>query len=175
MDCRKVALFILMLVVSVLTGCGQGARNGVTQKAKDDTVCLKRADLKLIAAALKTDTATMEAAIKSGADVNVAVEGLGPSIVVASLGNNYRGVQLLLDRGANVNAEDSEGYTALINASVTNSPDMVRLLLSKGANVNAPSNIIVNGKKPGFTPLMIAKAKGRQEIVKLLTEAGAKE
>jgi len=74
---------------------------------------LHKADLKLIAAALNTDTATMEAAIKSGADVNVAVEGLGPSIVIASLGDNYSGVQLLLDRGANVNAEDSEGHTAL--------------------------------------------------------------
>ena len=174
MDSRKVALFTLMLVVLVLPGCGQGFRNGLTQKAQDNTLCLKRADLKLIAAALKMDTAAMEAAIKSGADVNVAVEGLGPSMVVASLGN-FSGVQLLLDRGANINAEDSEGYTALINASVTNSPDMVRLLLSKGANVNAPSNLMVKGKKAGFTPLMIAKAKGRQEIVKLLTEAGAKE
>jgi len=95
-----------------LTGCGQ-PRKGVAEKAQDDTVCIKRADLKLIAAALNIDTATMEAAIKSGADVNVAVEGLGPSIVIASLGDNYSGVQLLLDRGANVNAEDSEGHTAL--------------------------------------------------------------
>jgi ankyrin repeat protein len=85
------------------------------------------------------------------------------------------GTHFELDRGANINAEDSEGYTALINASVTNSPDIVRLLISKGANVNAPSNLMVKGKKAGFTPLMIAKAKGRQEIVKLLTEAGAKE
>jgi ankyrin repeat protein len=175
MDRGKVALFFLMPVVLVLPGCGQGSRNGVTQKAQDDTVCLKRADLKLIAAALNRNTPMMEAAIKSGADVNVAVEGLGPPIVVTALGDNYDGIHLLLDRGADINAEDSEGYTALINASVTNSPDMVRLLISKGANVNAPSNIIVNGKKPGFTPLMIAKAKGRQEIVKLLTEAGAKE
>ena len=175
MDSGKVALFILMLVVLVLIGCGQGFRNGVAHKAQDDTVCLKRADLKLIAAALNSDTATMEAAIKSGADVNAAVEGLGPSIVVASVGDNYSGVQLLLDRGANINAEDSEGHTALISASLGNSPAMVRLLLSKGANVNAPSNLMVKGKKAGFTPLMIAKAKGRQEIVKLLTEAGAKE
>jgi len=89
------------------------APKGRSGKAQDDTVCIKRADLKLIAAALNIDTATMEAAIKSGADVNVAVEGLGPSIVIASLGYNYSGVQLLLDRGANVNEEDSEGHTAL--------------------------------------------------------------
>jgi ankyrin repeat protein len=175
MDCGKVALFFLMPVVLVLPGCGQGTRNGVTQKAQDNTVCLKRADLKLIAAALNRNTAMMEAAIKSGADVNVTVEGLGPPIVVTALGDNYGGVQLLLDRGANINAEDSEGYTALINASFSNRPDMVRLLLSKGANVNAPSNLMVNGKKAGFTPLMIAKSKGHQEIVELLTKAGAKK
>jgi ankyrin repeat protein len=61
------------------------------------------------------------------------------------------------------------------NASLSNSPDMVRLLLSKGANVNAPSNLLVNGKRARFTPMMIAKSKGHQEIVRLLTEAGAKE
>ena len=120
-------------------------------------------------------TASMEAAIKSGADVNVTVEGLGPPIVITALGDNLSGVQLLLDRGANINAEDSEGYTALINASFSNNPDMVRLLLSKGVNVNAPSNLMVNGKKAGFTPMMIAKSKGHQEIVKLLMEAGAKK
>jgi ankyrin repeat protein len=175
MECGKVALFVLMLVVLVFTGCGRGARKDATQNAQDDMVCKKRAELQLIAAALNRNTARMEAAIKSGADVNVTVEGLGPPIVITALGDNYGGVQLLLDRGADINAEDSDGYTALINASVINSPDMVRLLLSKGANVNAPSNLMVNGKKAGFTPLMIAKAKGRQEIVKLLTEAGAKK
>jgi PBP1b-binding outer membrane lipoprotein LpoB len=52
MDCEKVALFILMLAVLVLTGCGRGARKDVAQKPQDDMNCVKRADLKLIAAAL---------------------------------------------------------------------------------------------------------------------------
>ena len=47
MNCGKVALFILILVVLDLTGCGQ-PRKGVAEKAQDDTVCIKRADLKLI-------------------------------------------------------------------------------------------------------------------------------
>jgi ankyrin repeat protein len=176
MDCRKGTLFVLMLFGLVLTGCSRGAGNDVAQKAPAaDMVYLKRADLKLIAAVLKKDTATMEAAINSGADVNATVEGLGPPIVITALLDNYSGAQLLLDKGANINAEDSDGYTALINASFSNSPEMARLLLSKGANVNAPSNVMVNGKKTGFTPLMTAKSKGRQEIVKLLTEAGAKQ
>jgi len=175
MGSEKVALLVLMLAVFVLTGCGRSGQKDVAQKEQGDMVCLKRADLKLIAGALNRNTASMEAAIKSGADVNVTVEGLGPPIVVTALGDNYSGVQLLLNRGANINAEDSEGYTALINASFRNSPDMVRLLLSKGANVNAPSNLMVDGKKAGFTPLIIAKSKGQQEIVELLTKAGAKK
>jgi ankyrin repeat protein len=52
---------------------------------------------------------------------------------------------------------------------------MVRLLLSKGANVNAPSNLMLHGKRTGLTSLTIAKSKRYQEIVILLTEAGAKE
>ena len=172
---KKVALFVLMFVVLGLISCGRDDQKDIAQKEQGDMVCLKRADLKLIAGALKRDTASMEAAIKSGADANVTVEGMGPPIVITALGDNYSGVQLLLDRGANINAEDSEGYTALITASFSNNPDMVRLLLSKGADVNAPSNLMVNGKKAGFTPMMIAKSKGNQEIVKLLMEAGAKQ
>ena len=132
MDCQKAGLFVLMVAVLLLTNCGRDAQRDVTQNAIDGVACLKRADLKLIAAALKRNTASMEEAIKSGADVNITVEGLGPPLVITALGDNYDGVKLLLDRGANINAEDSEGYTALINASFNNNPDVVRLLLSKG-------------------------------------------
>lgn len=175
MGSEKVALFVLMLGVLLSTSCSRNGQRDVAQNAQDGVACLKRADLKLIAAAFNRNTATMQDAIKSGADVNVTVEGLGPPIVITALGDNYDGVKLLLDKGANINAEDSEGYTALINASFHNNTDMVRLLLSKGVNVNAPSNLMVKGKRVGFTPLMIAKAKGYLEIVRLLTDAGAKE
>ena len=174
MACGKVAFFVSMLVVLGLISCGR-AQKDVAQNTPDNMVLLRRADLRLIAAALNSNTSIMEAAIKSGADVNITVEGLGPPIVIAALGDNYSGVQLLLDGGANINAEDSEGYTALIRASFSQSPEMVRLLLSRGVNVNAPSNLMAHGKKTGFTPMMIAKSKGNQEIVKLLTEAGAKQ
>jgi uncharacterized protein len=92
--------------------------------------------------------------------VNTTVEGLGPPIV---------------DKGANINASDSQGYTALMNASISNNRDIVQLLLSRGADVNTPSYPTIHGKKMKLTPLIIAKAKGYQDIVKLLTAAGAKE
>jgi ankyrin repeat protein len=174
MDCGKPALFVLVFLALVLAGCDRSSQNDIVQQVQQDQNCLKRVDVRLIAATLKRSTAAMEAAIKSGADVNAAVEGLGPPIVVAALGD-YKGVQLLLDSSANINAEDGEGYTALINASFTNSADIVRLLLSKGANVNASSNLTIKGKKTRITPLMIAKSQGHQEIVKLLTDAGANE
>lgn len=174
MGCGKVALFVLILVVLVLTGCGRGARKEVV-KENNDVVCIKRPDLTLVVAAIERDVATMEAAVQAGADVNTSVDGLGPPIVAAALTDNSRAIQLLLDKGANINASDRLGYTALINASLNNNREIVQLLLSKGADVNAPSYLTIHGNKVHMTPLMIAKAKGHEDIVKLLTEAGAKE
>jgi len=174
MDCGKLALFVLIFVVLALASCDRSSQKDIVRQTQESENCIKKADVRLISATLKRNTAAMDAAIKSGADVNATVEGLGPALVVTALGD-YRGVQLLLDNGANVETRDEEGYTALINASLTNSADIVRLLLSKGANVNVSSNLTVNGKEARVTPLMIAKSRRHQEIVKLLADAGAKE
>lgn len=172
---RKVLLFVVMPTFLILTSCGGKARPGNIQQQRDEVVCINRAWLRLLFASGAGDEQTMEAALKAGADVNTSVEGLGMPIVAAAMSGNYRAVQLLLDRGANVNAKDSEGYTALVNAALKNDRDIVQLLLSKGADVKAPSYLTIRGKKVHMTPLMIAKAKGYQDIVKLLMEAGAKE
>ena len=121
------------------------------------------------------DLKTMEAALKAGANVNSSVEGLGLPIIAAAGSNNSRAVQLLLDNGANVNAVDSYGYTALVSAVLGNDFATAKLLISKGADVNLPAQIEANGKKTPMTPLVIAKSKGYEPMVKLLTDAGAKE
>jgi ankyrin repeat protein len=46
--------------------------------------------------------------------------------------------------------------------------DIIKLLLAEGADVN-----VKNSK--GETALMIAKMRGRKEIVEILEKAGAKE
>lgn len=61
------------------------------------------------------------------------------------------------------------------SASLNSNRDIVQLLVARGADVNASAYPIINGKKVKFTALMIAKSKGNGEIIKSLTEAGAKE
>jgi uncharacterized protein len=80
----------------------------------------------------------------------------------------------LLDKGANINANDAQGHTALIDAALLNHRDVARLLVSRGADVNTPSDLVIHGKKTSLTALTIARSKGHQDIVMLLTEAGAK-
>jgi len=175
MTYRRILLFVVTPIFLILTGCSGSARKGSIQEQKGEVVCINRAWLRLLIASGTGDQQAMEAALKAGADVNTSVEGLGIPIVAASMSGNDRAVQLLLDRGANVNAKDSEGFTALINASLHDDRNIVKLLLSKGADVNEPSYLIIYGNKVHMTPLMIARSKGHQDIVKMLTEAGAKE
>src|SRR5579884_4073922 len=75
-------------------------------------------------------------------------------------------VRLLLERGANIAARDKEGKTPLMQAADYGSVDIVRMLLRHGAVVHAKD-------KDGWTALTYAR--GRQEIVQALQQAGARE
>ena len=72
--------------------------------------------------------------------------------------------KVLLNWG--VDAKDECGRTALMRAAYDG--DTVRTLLGKGANVSA-------GDLWDVTALTMANARGHDEIVQLLREAGAKE
>jgi ankyrin repeat protein len=172
---QKILISMSIGGLLVSFGCVNNVRQSIDQQQRDGVVCVQRAGLRLVVAAIENDEATIEAALKSGADANTTVGGLGPPIVVTAVTGNYRAVELLIDRGANVNATDSHGYTPLMNASISNRQDIVRLLITKGAEVNVPADLTVNGRKVQLTPLMVAKEKGYQNIVQLLREAGAKE
>jgi ankyrin repeat protein len=72
----------------------------------------------------------------------------------------------LLNKG--VNAKDECGRTALMRAAHHGSADNVKILLDMGADVNLCDLWDV-------TALIMATARGRDDIVLLLREAGAKE
>ena len=89
---------------------------------------------------------------------------------------NVEAVRLLLDKGANVNAADPAGCSALIIATLNDKADVAQFLVSRHADINASCYPLARGKRLGlFTALKVAKAKHNEALVKVLTEAGAKE
>ena len=78
-------------------------------------------------------------------------------------------IRVLLEHGANVGAEDNKGRTPLHEAADYGRVELevVRMLLKHGANVDAEDS-------RGRTPFQFALANGYDEIMKLLSEHGAK-
>ena len=80
--------------------------------------------------------------------------------------------RLLLEHGADVNAQISDGsgrtpLHAAIGSDPSDRAEVVRVLLEHGANVDVED-------AKGRTPFQIASANGYDEIMKLLSEHGAK-
>lgn len=86
--------------------------------------------------------------------------------ILALLRTLTNNAKALLNKG--VNAKDECGRTALMRAAHHGSADNVKTLLDMGADVNASDLWDV-------TALIMATARGRDDIVLLLREAGAKE
>jgi ankyrin repeat protein len=73
-------------------------------------------------------------------------------------------VRMLLEHGTNIGAKDNGGRTPLHDAAESRRVEVVRVLLEHGANTGAED-------KQGRTP---ASAEGDDEIMRLLSEHGAK-
>jgi ankyrin repeat protein len=101
--------------------------------------------------------------IEAGADVNARNEyGFTPLIYVACKGYNQF-TDILLHSGAEINATlEGSGCTALLCAVRMEHTETVWLLIEAGADPEIAD-------EQGNTPLMTAKSKGYEEIVKLLT------
>ena len=124
-------------------------------------------DLPLLQAVKNGDpTATIEALLRSGADVN-AVEADGTSALAwASHRDNLEVAGLLIRAGANVDAATDYGVTALALACVNRSAAMVDRLLTAGANPNV-------AQWTGETPLIVCARTGAAEAVSALLSSGA--
>jgi ankyrin repeat protein len=122
-------------------------------------------------AALKGDVQTVEALIKTGANVN-ATNQAGATPLHYGVGTE-RVVALLLEAGANPNACSITGNTPLHSAAAR--PDafaQVKRLLEAGAQVNA-----VRPAQDPFdipqTPLSLAAFEAEERTIKLLIDRGA--
>nr|CAB3466406.1 unnamed protein product [Digitaria exilis] len=97
-----------------------------------------------------------------GLDVNSAANGSGTSVHFAAVGGDARVLRYLLDHGGDPAVPDGKGSMPLHDAAEQGA---VRLLLSKGVDVDP-----VNHRG---TPLHLAAAKDRDQVVKILLEHGA--
>ena len=105
--------------------------------------------------------------IEAGADVNERDENGTPALNTAVRFRRNQLIDFLLRSGAEINAADkSSGRTALKLAVEIKDIETVKQLIEAGANLEMTDTW-------GNTPLMTARNKGLEEIVKLLTDAGA--
>ena len=135
--------------------------------------------------------------VEAGANVNVMTNGDVTALMLVAEDNSPRSlamVQALLAAHADVNGGGTPGvirlspisegaqtfsysrggYTALGLAVSTGSVEVVQALLDANAQRAAKPLVTVNAKQPGGnTPLTIASAKGRSDVVRLLLAAKA--
>src|SRR6202795_3427633 len=112
-------------------------------------------------AAKSADRTTLQALLKSGANVNAAEGDGSTALHWASYRDDLESADLLIRAGANVNAANDLGATPLWAASQNGSEAMVRKLLQAGANPNL-------ALLAGETPLMVAARSGYAGIVEQL-------
>lgn len=80
-----------------------------------------------------------------------------------------------LKQGADINAVDNAGWTPLHWAAYFGRTWTAKYLIKNGAKINEQSKKQLSREYPkGQTPLDVAKAAGKEDIIKILTEAGAK-
>ena len=106
-------------------------------------------------------------ALDTQTSYDVFGEGLHLLHIAATLGQTEV-VTLLLEAGADVNvAGGDEGTQPLSRAAWAGFPDTVKALIARGADLNAED-------RSGRTALWYAAVTGRQDIVRILLDAGAK-
>ena len=120
------------------------------------------ADLRLVDAVKRQDSAEIAALVKARVDVNAPHPDGTTALHWASYHDDVRTVETLIRAGANVNKATDAGITPLWIACSTNaSAAIVRQLIAAGANPNLAPNT-------GETPLMWCARAGALESVKEL-------
>jgi ankyrin repeat protein len=121
-------------------------------------------------AAFVCDFVRVRNLLARGANPNVRDEELRTPLHQAVLGGSVGLVGLLIESGANVNAKDNHGFTPLHFAAQEHEPEIARILLGKGADANIRD-------EDGNSVLWraVASARGRDDIIRLLVENGARD
>ena len=110
----------------------------------------------------------IQSALDSGFPVNAPLNSYQVTALILAAEKNVEMIEFLLSHGADINAKDKKGSTALHLASgILGRVENARKLIASGASLNERE------MKFGFTPLHLAIANDKLEIVQALVEAGA--
>lgn len=114
----------------------------------------------------------VRALLKKGADPDARSEDGSTALLKAVEAGHLTTVKALVAGEADVNAALDrglqKGVTPLMLAAWSKQPETVKALLEAGADVNAKMDA-------GMTALFIARKSGRQDIIRMLEEAGAND
>jgi ankyrin repeat protein len=143
--------------------------NNVAQVAKliEQGAEVSRADANgdspLIMAAYKGYTEIVKLLLEAGADVAALDPGMkATALHAAAYAGHVEAARLLIAHGIDINAQGPyNGNTALHDAIWQNNIEAARVIIESGADVSLRSN-------QGETPLEMARARHRPEIVALL-------
>ena len=100
--------------------------------------------------------------LSKGADVNAKDSGGAVPLSVAILKGDIKYVKLLLDAGADPKISDSAGFLVAAGLGYL---DIILLLIERGVDVNVQCE--------GGTALHVPAAKGKNNIIQALLDAGA--
>ncbi|MFH1983848.1 MAG: ankyrin repeat domain-containing protein [Pseudomonadota bacterium] len=126
----------------------------------------------LLIASSQGDINTMDALVKSGADIHEQEDCDGTDyltttpLVCAIWHGQVEAVKFLLDKGSDIDYKPLDSPPPLVVATLRHKTDIVKLLLDRGANPN-------NCGWGGYCPLYSAAYFGYFDIVKLLIDRGA--
>jgi hypothetical protein len=126
-------------------------------------------------AAASVPAPTPEVAVNRPPSPRIPAATLGLALHAALRRDEAAPVAALIGAGAEIEARDSGGRTPLITAAEHSSPALVQRLIDSGADTNAVREAPeLPPSESGMTALMVAALMGREEVVRLLLDAGAR-
>ncbi|GAH66201.1 unnamed protein product [marine sediment metagenome] len=112
-----------------------------------------------------------EILIERGANVRAQSDDGRTPLHEAAVRGHRRFTGLLIERGAYLAIRSGRGWTPLHEALYQRSPELAAFLIVSGSDVNAK---IEGDFYPEYTALHFAASRGRNKLVELLIEKGAR-
>lgn len=181
-----ILMTLLLFSIIHLTGI-QGEQNSEKPRTPDPALSEP-----ILNAAKRGELADVKSLLARGADINARTGYNQTPLMLAAGKGHLDVVRLLIDSGADLNIVDTfyKSFTALIAAANGGHTEIVKLLLDKGAKgreqvifsgIQEGNSAIVKIALSGATipkPILdrgldFAKNTGNEEIIAMLTEAGA--